>query len=112
MANETASQTVEKTKKVSAKKVRKTAIEDLKSWLLSLDEHIKPTLHINGPEFPNCIITVDFGEPLTPWEFNNDQTSELTKKMKNASREIMKMPADGNVKFWVDAVYGIFWTSV
>jgi len=106
-----AAEKTEKKKRLSKPKPT-NALVDLKTWLQTLNPAIKPTTHVNGKDFPACILTVDFGTPLEPFELTPDQATELPKKMRAAVREIYsKDVPDSEVRIWNDT-NGIWWSGV
>jgi hypothetical protein len=89
------------------------ALDDLQAWLQTLHPAIKPSVHVNGKDYPACVLTVDFGTPLEPFELNSDQATELPKKIRAAVREIFvhKDIPDNEVRIWNDA-NGVWWSGI
>lgn len=89
------------------------ALTDLRTWLQTLHPAIKPNLHVNGKDYPACVLTVDFGTPLEPFELSSDQATELPKKLRAAVKEIFshKEIPEGDVRIWNDS-NGVWWTGI
>jgi hypothetical protein len=103
-----------KKKKIPTRQVKTNfALDDLKTWLLTLHPAIKPTTHVNGKDYPACIISVDFGTPLEPFELTPEQATELPKKLKAATKQIyQKDITENDVRIWNDSLNGVWWTGV
>lgn len=105
---------VEKTivKKRSAAVKKTQALSDIKSWLTTLVPGITPTVHVNGKDYLSCIVAVDFGTPLTPFELSVDQATELPKRMKAVVKEILPNPVqDNDIRIWSDTNNGVWWAG-
>jgi len=80
---------------------------ELNNFLNSLDEELKPTLHINGHNHLNTsILTVDFGSPLKTFRLSQDQMNILSELMKKLAKEITNKD---NFKLASDPSNGIYW---
>ena len=80
---------------------------------MTLHPAIKPTLHVNGKDYPFCVLTVDFGSPLEPFEPSSDQATEMLKKLKAATKELIAKTAEDNpsVRVYNDTPNGVWWTE-
>ncbi len=92
-------------------------LTEFRLWLETVDEVIKPAIHINGQHYTNCVMTVDFGQPLRPVKLNNEQTTELVTRMRAITSEIVGITKDsGNkekaIRISSDSQTGVWWSSV
>lgn len=81
----------------------------LQLWLNSQGFSVSPTVHVNGHTFSTAYVTVDFGTPLTPVNISDEQTSELTERLRELAREVVGRPV--NVRISHDPFNGIYWAS-
>lgn len=81
----------------------------MKAFLASLDVGVTPTLHVNGHSYSTAIVTVDFGSPLTPIKLTQEQTQDLTDRLRRLARDIIGR--DANVRVSHDSSNGIFWAG-
>jgi predicted glycosyltransferase len=104
-------ETIAKKKRIVKQKV--AAMDDLRAWLMTLHPAIKPTVHVNGKDYPACVVTVDFGVPLEPLELTAEQATELPKKLKALTKEILhpKEIQDSEIRIWNDTANGVWWTG-
>lgn len=83
-------------------------VESLTRYLAEMKE--APRLHVNGHEYSNAILTVDFGEPLNGVHLSSERTNELTSLMKSAAKSISRRR--GGIRVHHDNHHGVYWTSV
>lgn len=85
-------------------------VVEFRKWLAALDLGIIPTVHVNGAPFTNCILAVDFGNPLKGIKFTPEQSVELVTRIRGATKSIL----DRDIKISVmsDHANGVWWTSV
>lgn len=112
--------TPETTKKASKPKVKSTKprnkttdLSDIQSFLSQLETEFKPSLHVNtvnGTSFLNCVLTVDFGQPLNPPKLSEEDEEKLKEKMRAATKLVLNR--DVGIRVLNDPYYGIWWTSV
>lgn len=93
--------------KPSRRGINTTEIID---FLSTIDTHVTPTLHVNGPHHPTAVMSVDFGAPLQPVRLTSEVVQELQTLMRGLTRELYA--GDVNVRFSADNSNGVFWTSV
>lgn len=101
-------QMTDQTKRAPRKRVVSSA--DMEAFLASLNTTVRPTLHVNGAEYRNAILTVDFGEPLEPFVLSSDDLQELVTRMRGLAREVLGRDATININ--PDKNRGIMWASV
>lgn len=90
---------------------RKVNLSAFQDWLAGLDLGYNPTIHINGPQYPQAVLVVDFGQPLQPVKLTNEQTHELLDHMRTAAGEVVgKEPAAIHVNY--DQSNGVYWAYV
>ncbi|CAM6054493.1 unnamed protein product [Sphagnum tenellum] len=84
---------------------------EFKAWLLTLELGITPSVHVNGPAFPTCVLAVDFGTPKKAIKLTTEQGSELVSRMRTITKTVMTR---GDVKVGVlnDHSTGVWWTSI
>lgn len=106
-------------KKPDGKRKEKPAVshDEFKAWLAALNPEAKPTLHVNGPQFSNAVLTVDFGKPTKGTKLTAEQAAELARRMIAATRKVCRLPepaegARNNVRINNDRDEGVYWTSV
>ena len=87
---------------------RETA--DLTSWLGGLEYPTVPKLHVNGSQYANCILTVDFGHPTRANKVNPDHVPDLIAHMRKVARAIMNKEV--SIRISNDQHTGIWWACV
>lgn len=113
-------------KSVAALKVRKPSVKrrvstkSTKSTVdtVSFNEFIArleidpiPTLHINGAAYPNCVLTLDFGQPLVRVEkLTTEQSGELVNRIRQLTKDVMGREV--SVRVSNDGQTGIYWTTI
>jgi hypothetical protein len=85
-------------------------LSDLTSFLSSVETEHKPTLHVNGATHLNCVLAVDFGQPLTPPKLSDDEAEKLKEKMRVATKTIINR--DVGIRVLNDPSAGVWWTSL
>ncbi len=88
-------------------------LSDIRGFLAQLETEFKPSLHVNtvnGTSFLNCVLTVDFGQPLNPPKLSEEEEEKLKEKMKVATKLVLNR--DVGIRVLNDPYYGIWWTSV
>jgi len=68
------------------------------------------TLHVNGPNHPTAIITLDFGQPLNFERPERAEAEELAARLRRAAADIMEMP-EQKIHFDMDHAHGVWWAS-
>lgn len=81
----------------------------LQDWLASQNFSVNPTVHVNGHTFSTAYVTVDFGTPLSPISMTDEQTSELTERLRELAREVVGRPM--NIRISHDPFNGVYWAS-
>ncbi len=84
-------------------------IDAFRSWLGTLSVPVKPTLKVNGNAFPAVVLAVDFGTPLEPFRLSSEQSSELSRRMKELTTNVT---GRSPVRINNDHSNGVYWTSV
>jgi hypothetical protein len=86
-------------------------LEDLRRWLGTLQLGLaKPSVKVNGGQFPTALVVVDLGQPLKQVRLNSEQSSELGQRLRRTAREILGREA--NVRVSADNSHGIHWASL
>ncbi len=103
----------DKTKKAARYPGKKRAnapdLTELKTFLETIEATVPPSIHINGTNYPNCVLAVDFGQPLKPTKLSNEQQGELGAHLKRATKIVMNKEV--NVRVSSDPQTGIWWTT-
>jgi hypothetical protein len=81
----------------------------LRDWCAGLNFSVKPTVHVNGPSFLSCVLTVDFGTPLVQERLDQDQQNELATLMVRATGDVMGR--EGHYGINNDLREGIWYTT-
>lgn len=84
-------------------------LEDFRLWLTGLDS--KPILHINGPNYPTAVITVDFGTPLEDVKLSPELAGDLVNRMRTATKTLCR-DKEANARVQSDNSNGIWWSSI
>ena len=84
---------------------------DFKTWLDSLELGINPTIHVNGVDYTACVLTVDFGTPLKGIKLTQEQSLELSTRMRSLTKTVINR-VDAKVGISTDHFNGIWWTNV
>jgi hypothetical protein len=85
-------------------------VDEFKTWLNGLDLGVSPAVHINGAEFTDCVLSVDFGTPLKGIRLTTEQNAEMVNRLRNVTKHVMNK----EVKVGVlnDHSNGIWWTTI
>lgn len=86
------------------------SIMEFRDWLIGLDDEFPPTLHVNGKNHPQSVVTVDFGQPPRPPKITPEQSQELVNRMRRLTNEIMGREMNVRVSF--DHQNGIYWAGI
>jgi hypothetical protein len=87
-------------------------LNELKAFLGTMTTEVKGTVHVNGSGFPNAVLTVDFGNPLTPTKLVQHETNILTSLMRDATREMVRKK-ETSIRVSADTNNGlVYWTSI
>jgi hypothetical protein len=89
---------------------RHVDLSDFKLWLAGLDVGVNPTVHVNGHQFAQAILAVDFGQPLRSVKLSSEQSQELVAHMRRLTTEVMGR--EMNVRVSYDHQHGIYWSAV
>lgn len=82
-------------------------VENLLRYLSEQEE--KPRLHVNGHEYSNALLTVDFGQPLSGVHLSSERINELTNRMKVAAKTLTRRR--GNIRVHHDN-HNVYWASI
>lgn len=81
----------------------------LRDWCASLNFAVRPTVHVNGPQFHACVLTVDFGTPLVQERLDQDQQNELGALMVRATADVIGR--EGGIGVSNDLREGVWYTT-
>jgi hypothetical protein len=87
-----------------------TNVSEINTYLESLGLAVTPTVHINGRAFSTCLVTVDFGQPLTPVRLTSEQNGEFTERLRELAKRVLGR--DANIRISHDGPNGVYWASV
>jgi hypothetical protein len=85
-------------------------LNSLKTCLDGFGLEVKPTIHVNGAQFPTAIATVDFGAPLVPLKITSDQSSAMSDGLRSLARAVIGR--DTNIRISNDGSNGIYWANI
>ena len=93
-------------------RIKRTGDEmaDFKTWLGSLELGVSPTIHVNGAEFTDCVLTLDFGTPLKGIKLTPEQSTEVATRLRNVTRLVMQK--DVKIGVNTDHSNGVWWTNI
>lgn len=86
------------------------SVTDLRDYLATLDTPVTASVHVNGPQFPSAILSVDFGQPLKPARLESAQQGELVERMRRAACDILGR--DQSIMISADHHHGIWWAAI
>ena len=85
-------------------------LTEFTTWLSSLESGVTPTVHVNGPIYTSCVLTVDFGTPLDGIKITTEQSNEMANRLRNVTKAILNR--DVKVSIMNDPANGIWWTCL
>lgn len=84
---------------------------ELESFLSSLDLPNKPSIYVNGKEYPTAIVVVDFGAPLEAVRLNSEQSQELASRLRKFAGDLLSKQAP--IRVSSDNYNGVlYWCSI
>jgi len=89
---------------------RKVDTTEFTAFLSTIEIGVKPTLHVNGPQHPSAILTVDLGQPLQAVKLKPEVSQELVSRMRRLTRDVVGK--DVPVSIETDNPRGILWASL
>ena len=86
-------------------------LSDLQNFLSQIKTELKPSLHVNGSSYLNCVLTVDFGQPLNPPNISSEEEDKLKEKMRASTKLIVNRP-DASIRISNDPLANMYWSTV
>lgn len=95
-----------------ARRPRRSSVDlaDFKSWLAGLDVGVIPTIHVNGHQYTQAVLAVDFGQPLRPAKLTPEQSQDLIAYMRRATADIVGREVNCRISY--DHQHGVYWASI
>ena len=94
---------------VGKRQTNSVDVAEFKTWIDTLDTGA-PIVHVNGQHFMNCVLTVDFGQPLIRTnKLTSEQSSEFVTRLRKLTRDVMGREV--NVRVSKDEETGVWWTT-
>jgi hypothetical protein len=93
-----------------SKRTTNNELTDLRTWLEKLNLGINPAVHVNGPAFVSCVVTVDFGTPRKGIRLTSEESTELVTRLRAATKAVTAR--DVKIGVMTDHSAGIWWTTI